>query len=128
MKAILDTHTLLWLVDESDKLPKAVRTFCEDTENELYLSIASLWELSIKMSLGKIELPENALLKLKQWCDNNAVSILPINLHHCILIQTLPFHHRDPFDRLIIAQAIHEKLQIISCDEHFPQYNVDVFW
>ena len=128
MKAILDTHTLLWLVDRPKKLPVNISSFCEDENNELFISIASFWELSIKMSIGKIELKEKGLYRLKCWCDENAVTMLPIYLPHCDQVQALPFHHRDPFDRLIIAQAICEKLSIVTIDEHFPKYNVTVIW
>ncbi len=128
MKAILDTHTLLWLVDRPEKLPKTVRSFCENENNELYISIASFWELSIKISIGKIELDKNALTQLKKWCNKNAVTILPISILHCDQVQTLPFHHRDPFDRLIIAQAICGKLNVLTIDEHFSKYNIDVIW
>ncbi len=128
MKAILDTHTLLWLVDRPKKLPVNVSSFCEDENNELYISIASFWELSIKMSIGKIELGEKALYRLKHWCDENTVKILPISLPHCDQVQALPFHHRDPFDRLIIAQAICDRLSVVTIDEHFPKYDISVIW
>jgi len=128
VKAILDTHTLLWLVDRPEKLPITVRSFCENENNELYISIASFWELSIKISIGKIELDNNALTQLKKWCNKNAVTILPISILHCNQVQTLPFHHRDPFDRLIIAQAICDKLNVLTIDEHFSKYNIDVIW
>lgn len=128
MKALLDTHTLLWLVGEPEKLPVRVTDICEDGQNALYISIASFWELAIKMSLGKIELDDNALARLKTWCDENAVQLLPISLKHCQQVQTLPFHHRDPFDRLLIAQALCEQLVLLSADEHFADYDVAVVW
>jgi PIN domain nuclease of toxin-antitoxin system len=128
MKALLDTHTLLWLVDDPEKLPARVITICEDGQNELFISIASFWELAIKMSLGKIELDDNALARLKTWCDENAVQLLPISVNHCQQVQTLPFHHRDPFDRLLIAQALREQLALLSADGHFADYSVDVIW
>ncbi|MBU0656393.1 MAG: type II toxin-antitoxin system VapC family toxin [Gammaproteobacteria bacterium] len=128
MKALLDTHTLLWLVDSPEKLPSIVATICEDGNNELYISIASFWELAIKMSLGKIELESNALERLKSWCDDNAIQLLPISIKHCQQVQTLPFHHRDPFDRLLIAQALCDRLALLSVDGHFADYGVDVVW
>lgn len=128
MKALLDTHTLLWLVDNPEKLPTRVITICEDGQNELFISIASFWELAIKMSLGKIELDANALARLKTWCDDNAVQLLPISINHCQQVQTLPFHHRDPFDRLLIAQARCDELVLLSADGHFADYSVDVIW
>lgn len=128
MKAILDTHTLLWLVDRPEKLPKRVSVLCADGTNKLFISIASFWELSIKVSLGKINLEDKGLYKLKQWCDENSVDILPITLAHCDQVKQLTFHHRDPFDRLIIAQAICDRLSVITIDEHFPKYNINVIW
>jgi len=128
VKAILDTHTLLWLADSPQKLPKNIYSLCENDKNELYISIASFWELSIKMSIGKIELEDDALTRLKHWCDENTITTIPISLQHCRLVQDLPFHHRDPFDRLIIAQAISENLDVLTVDEHFPKYNVTVIW
>ena len=128
MKAILDTHALLWLVDSPEKLPEKVISLCENENNELFISIASFWELSIKISIGKIQLGDDALTALKQWCYKNSVTILPISISHCNQIQTLPFHHRDPFDRLIIAQAICEQLTAITIDEQFLKYDIDVVW
>jgi len=128
MRALLDTHTLLWLVDSPDKLPTVVTAICEDENNALFISVASFWELSIKMSLGKIELEDNALARLQTWCDENAVQLLPIQVSHCQQVQILPFHHRDPFDRLLIAQAMCEKLVLLSADGHFADYEVDVIW
>ena len=128
MKALLDTHTLLWLADNPDKLPARVISICEDENNALFISIASFWELAIKMSLAKIELEDDALTRLKTWCDDNTVQLLPIKLDHCQRLQTLPFHHRDPFDRLLIAQAMCEQLSLISVDGHFADYGVNVIW
>lgn len=128
MKALLDTHTLLWLVDAPEKLPACVTSICEDGQNALYISIASFWELAIKMSLGKIELDNNALERLKSWCDDNTVQLLPISLKHCQQVQTLPFHHRDPFDRLLIAQALCDQLVLLSADGYFADYGVEVVW
>jgi PIN domain nuclease of toxin-antitoxin system len=128
MKALLDTHTLLWLADSPAQLPARIIAICEDGNNALYISIASFWELAIKMSLGKIELDENALARLKMWCDDNTIQLLPINLSHCQQVQTLPFYHRDPFDRVLIAQALCEQLILLSADGHFADYGVEVIW
>lgn len=128
LRILLDTHVLLWLTDDTSKLPAKVISLCEDENNSLFISIASFWELAIKMSTGKIALADNAIEQLQAWCADNAISILPIEMNHCIRLQTLPFHHRDPFDRLLIAQAECEKLSVISADEHFPAYGVDVIW
>jgi len=128
MNALLDTHALLWLADDPQRLPGSIVALCEDETNELSVSIASFWELSIKMSLGKITLGEDALSRLSRWCHDNAINILPIELSHLNQLQALPFHHRDPFDRLLIAQAQSENMSIISVDEHFKAYDVAVLW
>jgi PIN domain nuclease of toxin-antitoxin system len=83
VNALLDTHVLLWLVDDPVRLPGRVAELCEDERNELAVSIASFWEIAIKMSLGKIELADNALARLKNWCDENAVRIMPVEVAHC---------------------------------------------
>jgi len=128
LRVLLDTHVLLWLTNDTSKLPAPVISLCEDGTNSLFVSIASFWELAIKMSLGKIDLADNAIEQLQAWCTDNAIGILPIEMNHCIRLQTLPFHHRDPFDRLLIAQAECEKLSIISADENFPVYEIEVIW
>lgn len=128
MKALLDTHALLWLVDNPARLPATVVSLCEEESNALFVSIASYWELAIKMALGKISLADDGLAQLKNWCDENAVQLLNIDVRHCEQVKILPFHHRDPFDRLLIAQAMTEKLALISGDTHFPNYQVEVVW
>jgi len=128
MNALLDTHALLWLADDPQRLPAPIVALCEDETNDLSVSIASFWELAIKMSLGKITLGEDALPRLSRWCHDNAISILPIELSHLNQLQLLPFHHRDPFDRLLIAQAQSENMRIISVDEHFHAYDIKVLW
>ena len=128
LRILLDTHVLLLLVDDTSKLSSRVIQLCEDENNALFVSVASFWELAIKMNLGKITLADNAIEQLKSWCSVNAISILPIEINHCIRVQTLPFHHRDPFDRLLISQALCEELATISIHEHFPAYGVEVVW
>lgn len=122
MKYLLDTHVLIWLNTNPAQLSAKVRSICEETSNELYVSIASFWELSIKMSLGKIDLSDNALAQLQSWCYSNHVTILPIEVSHCERVKSLPFHHRDPFDRLFIAQALELELTLISADGLFSDY------
>lgn len=128
MNALLDTHALIWLADDPQRLPASIVALCEDETNDLSVSIASFWELAIKMSLGKITLGADALPRLSRWCHDNAINILPIELGHLNQLQCLPFHHRDPFDRLLIAQAHSENMSIISVDEHFKAYDIDVLW
>ena len=128
MNALLDTHALLWLADDPQRIPARIVALCEDETNGLNVSITSFWELSIKMSLGKITLGTDALSQLNHWCHDNAIRILPIELSHLHQLQSLPFHHRDPFDRLLIAQAQSENMSIISVNEHFHAYDIEVMW
>ncbi len=128
MRALLDTGAFLWFISDSDKLSAKARQYIADLNNELLLSVVSLWEIAIKTSLGKLELlrPFDQLMagQLKQ----NAITILPIEVHQLSRLIDLPFHHRDPFDRLIIAQSITERLPLISSDNAFSQYPIQLIW
>lgn len=128
MKVLLDTHILLWLASEPHKLSEQAMMTCQSQENQLMVSIASFWELSIKMSLGKISLQDNALDTLKHWCQEMGIEILPITVDDCERVRLLPFHHRDPFDRIIIAQSQQNQAQIISADGFFSAYECSVVW
>jgi PIN domain nuclease of toxin-antitoxin system len=126
MKLLLDTHILIWLLEGNQTLSPKVKQTIEDETNTLYLSIVSLWEIAIKTSLNKLQL-ETPLEKI--ICDfvlPSGINILPIDIAHLLTLQTLPFHHRDPFDRLLIAQAKSETLTLVSEDRVFRQYQVDV--
>ncbi|GAB4278144.1 MAG: type II toxin-antitoxin system VapC family toxin [Oscillatoriaceae cyanobacterium] len=126
MKLLLDTHILIWLIEGNPNLSLTARQAIEDESNTLHLSIVSLWEITIKTSLGKLELA----IPLEQIVINfilpSGIQILPIQLPHLLILQTLPFHHRDPFDRLLIAQAKSEGLTLVSEDGMFEQYEVKI--
>ncbi|MCT7957629.1 type II toxin-antitoxin system VapC family toxin [Laspinema palackyanum] len=128
MRLLLDTHIFIWLIDGSPNLSQTVRQAIEDENNTLHLSIVSLWEITIKTSLGKLELA----IPLEQIVINfilpSGIEILPIHLPHLLYLQTLPFHHRDPFDRLLISQAKSEPLTLVSEDRMFEQYDVEILW
>jgi len=108
-------------------LSEEAKALIEDDENELMLSIASVWEMAIKTSLGKLMLAQ-PFDKLPAHIEQNKIAILPITVEHTIRLAKLPFHHRDPFDRLIIAQALVEKLPIIGIDATFDAYGVKRLW
>jgi PIN domain nuclease of toxin-antitoxin system len=127
MKALLDTHTFLWAVAEEGKLSRRAQQIYTGS-NDLWLSAASMWEILIKVQAGKLPLPEPAGPYLVKTLVQNQIELLPITLDHVLRIETLPLHHRDPFDRLIIAQAIKEKWPIITADPWFSRYPVDVIW
>lgn len=119
MKILLDTHILLWHLTDNPKLSQNRSQLIEDPQHQKFFSMASLWEIAIKSSLGKLHLqcPIEIIVPRE-------IIILDIKLHHVKLVQTFPFHHRDPFDRLLIAQAISEQLTIMTDDEWFGNYEV----
>ena len=128
MKYLLDTHTLLWFLSGDEKLSGRARLLIDDPSNEKFLSIASLWEIAIKAGLGKIDLDKPFEQMFPERLDFNRIRILAITVDSLIKLATLPFHHRDPFDRLIIAQGLVENLPIISVDTDFDAYGIDREW
>ncbi len=128
MKILLDTHAFIWLDFQPEKLTKKAIEVCQDTSNELYLSMASLWEMQIKAQLGKLKLkiPLEEMLALQQ--QENDLKVLNFSLAHIYQLQLLPFHHNDPFDRIIIAQSMLENMTLISVDEKLKAYNIAVLW
>lgn len=104
MKLLIDTHVAIWFITEDKQLPNKVKTLIEDCTNECFVSIASLWEMGIKYSLGKLDLKAD-LEKIFELKDQSGLTVMPITLAHILTNSILDFHHRDPFDRLIIAQA-----------------------
>ena len=127
MRLLLDTHTLIWHFDDNASLSPSVKRSINDPENELFISVASVWELSLKTSLGKlrIEIPIHDLIT---GYIQTGTSLLSITLEHAIKTASLPWHHRDPFDRMLIAQAQLEGLTIATCDDLVRQYNVPHIW
>ena len=127
MKLLLDTHAFLWFLLDDERLSIPARTAIEQTEI-LYLSPASHWEIAIKIALGKYALPESFAQFMKRELAENDMTILPIEILHTEQLIALPFHHRDPFDRLIISQALAENLPIVSIDSKFDAYGVERIW
>jgi len=127
MKIILDTHTFLWFVNDSPELSNSAAELIE-SDVDLWISIASLWEISIKVNLNKLDLPDDFDRFIPHQIAVNGIEILPINLQHLIALTKLPLHHRDPFDRILIAQAIAEDVPIISIDKKFDLYGVNRQW
>jgi len=117
---LLDTHILLWWLEDPRKLSPGARKAIADPQNTVFTSVASLWEMAIKARLGKLELPGDPLEAIGQ----EGFRLLDIKARHTLAIQQLAEHHRDPFDHLLIAQAITEKLTLISRDGRFSAYNV----
>lgn len=128
MKLLLDTHVFIWWSGEPNKLSEKVLSACENHANRLILSIVSIWEMQIKMQLGKLKLKRSLKELVKNQQDVNSLLILPVSPNHIFMLDNLPMHHSDPFDRLLISQAIEEKLLLVSKDEKFSDYAVKLFW
>ena len=128
MNYLLDTHTLLWFLAGDETLSRKARQLIDDPGNEKFLSIVSLWEIAIKTGLGKLNLDKPFDQMFPERLDFNGIKILDITVDSLVKLTTLPFHHRDPFDRLIIAQGLVEGLPIISVDTVFDAYGIDREW
>lgn len=128
MKLLLDTHTFLWFIAGDAQLDDYARQLIEDLGNERYLSVASMWEITIKSSLGRltVPLPPSALLREHIWA--NAIDLLAIQPDHLDVLHNLPYHHKDPFDRLLLAQSIQEGMVLLARDQAFRAYEVQVMW
>ena len=124
MKLLLDTHVFLWLRNAPEKIPQHIMTLYEDIQSDVFLSMASIWEMQIKNQLGKLEidLPLNELIK--QQCLENGLQLLAIETEHIYGLKNLPPHHNDPFDRLILFQAQIEKMKLASADKVFKSYDL----
>jgi PIN domain nuclease of toxin-antitoxin system len=123
MKLLLDTHVFLWFIMGSALLSAETRALIEDEKNRKFISVASLWEIAIKSSIGKLSLSAPFDQLIPQQLSLNGFELLPIEVFHLAAVTTLPFHHRDPFDRLLIAQALAENMPIVSSDPAFNTYN-----
>jgi len=128
MKVLLDTQAFLWLIGDTPELSKQARKIFLDPHNKLYLSLASIWEIAIKNSLGKLKLRHPIERFIPEQLQENGILQLDINFRHVARVATLPFHHRDPFDRLIISQAMEESLPILSTDSAFDDYDLKRIW
>lgn len=128
MRYLLDTHTLLWFITEDEELSDRARQLILDSNNEIFLSIASLWEIAIKVNIGKLALDKPFNQLFPDELDSHGIEILNITINSLIHLTTLPFHHRDPFDRLIIAQALDEGISVISVDSALDPYGVNREW
>ena len=128
MRLLLDTHSFLWMSLDESKLSEAAREIIADLENDLLLSPASYWEIGIKISTGKYLLSESLDSFVGREVERNDLQILPIEPRHAAEVTRLPFHHRDPFDRMLVAQAIVEKVPIISADVQLDAYGIKRIW
>ena len=127
MQLLLDTHTFLWFVNDSPQLSVTAKILIE-SDVDLWVSMASLWEIAIKVSIGKLTISGPIEEFIPQQVAANDIEILPIEFSHIIAIASLPFHHRDPFDRLLIAQSLIENVAIVSADSTFDSYGIHREW
>lgn len=128
MKVLLDTHAFLWLITDDNRLNERARKTFLNPKNKIYLSAASIWEISIKISLGKLALKNGWLKIFHKEMKTNSIHFLPIEMNHCAQLTKLPFYHRDPFDRMLIAQAMVEGMHILSCDNRLSEYKIGRIW
>lgn len=128
MRALLDSHTFLWAVTGEQRLGPAAQALLDDAANEFLLSYVSIWELTIKTSLGRFAIPRPVASFLAAQAAANRIALLPISLDHIQQLEGLPNHHRDPFDRLLVAQARVEDLPMVSVDRVLADYGIRVIW
>ena len=128
MILLLDTHTFNWYVTDNSRLSNQVLEFINDENNEILLSIASLWEIAIKQNLGKLSFNQPFEIFITQQLNLNDFRLLDIKINHIAVVATLPLHHRDPFDRILIAQALVENIFILSADKIFDAYPIRRVW
>jgi len=122
VKLLLDSNAYLWAILRPSELAPSARRALEDTDNQRFVSVASLWELTIKASIGKLDLPDDFM----EGVEHLEASLLPLAVPHMKKLRTLPLHHRDPFDRLLVAQALSEQLTIVTRDRRFDAYGVSI--
>jgi PIN domain nuclease of toxin-antitoxin system len=128
MRLLLDAHTFLWFAWGDKQLSNQARTFIESTEHTKYVSMASVWEMAIKLNLGKLKLARPFEEFLIERVDGNGFEILPIERAHTLQLVSMPLHHRDPFDRMLVAQSLTEEMPILSVEGVFDTYGVQRIW
>ncbi len=128
MRIALDTHSLLWFIMGDGRLSNSACTIIEDLDNRILVSVGSLWEIAIKVNIKKLRLQQTYQDLFPSELQKNDIEVLPIRHEDLAILTTLPLHHRDPFDRLIIAQAISENVAIVTKDDAFRNYAVEIIW
>ena len=128
MRYLLDTHAFIWWDSEPEKLSSQVLSICQESNTQLFLSMASLWEMQIKIQLGKLKLHQTLEQIIQSQIIENNIQLLDITAQHIFQLTSLGEFHKDPFDRLIISQSINEDLPVLSKDNAFSQYQIRVIW
>ena len=128
MRLLLDTHAFLWFVWDDPQLSPAARAAIESIDNEIFSSVATPWEVAIKISTGKLAIGQDVEPYFTEHLAGNQITVLPILLSHADTISRLPFHHKDPFDRLLVAQSLVENMPVLSADTILDAYGVNRLW
>jgi len=128
MKLLLDTCAFLWLTTDSEELSEQAKVLFKNTENPVYLSCVSVWEIVVKHQLGKLPLPDEPEIFIKQQCQQHIIEMLPLTDNAVYHLSRLPKHHRDPFDKMLVCQAIEHGLTILTSDGLIAQYPVSTVW
>ena len=128
MRVLLDTHTFLWFITADPKLSSPAQQTLAAGSNQLLMSLASVWEIAIKVGTGRLPISASLDTFIPEQLRSNRIELLPIVMEHTFEVARLPLHHRDPFDRIIIAQAIREGMPLVSADEAFDAYPIHRIW
>jgi len=128
MRALLDTHTFLWWITDSSELSMRVRDIITDSQNQILFSAASAWEIAIKAQRGRLQLPSPPAQFIAEQLHRNQFVSLPIQMSHALQVYDLPEHHRDPFDRLLVAQCQLEQIPLISGNPALTNYDLEILW
>jgi len=128
VRLLLDTSAFLWWITDSDRLSRRAREVLASGLNEIFFSAVSAWEIAVKAGLGRIRLPDDPERFIPEQLTANAFQILPLHMRHALRVFALPNYHRDPFDRMLVAQAQSEGLALLSGDAQFGRYSVEVVW
>jgi PIN domain nuclease of toxin-antitoxin system len=126
MRVLIDTHVLLWGIQDAGKVSVRVRALLPVAD--VWISVVSLWEIIAKVQIGKLALPTPVGDYLADKLKMNGVSVLPVTFAHVRRLEGIPLHHRDPFDRILIAQSLEEKLPLVSADPQFEKYSIQLIW
>ena len=127
MEFLLDTHGLIWFINGDKQLPNNAKKLIKDIHNKCYVSVATIWEIAIKISLNKLDL-NGGFSEISRIIVKYDFELLPISIEHIAEIINLDFHHRDPFDRIIIAQGKVENIPVVTKDKIFERYQIDTIW
>jgi PIN domain nuclease of toxin-antitoxin system len=128
MRVLVDTQTFLWALLKDHRLSATAKQVLTSKEHELYFSLVSLWEIAVKMKIGKLNTVGSSVTYVRDEMAEYGMELLPIRYEHILELERLPLHHSEPFDRLLIAQAVAESLPILTHDEKFPLYPVKLIW